>query len=170
MAARMVLPVIVVRESDPRLRTRLDKTTYDGKPFSGIAFETWGHHSLHKLMFFWNGHKENTERHWYEDGTIWIEREYSRGKPHGEWRQWYPSGKVKALTLYNHGETVGEMWAWHESGAVASYARVSGERESAHKAILFDGVVFNNYVIRDEERVGVVGGDFCKVKKSSASL
>jgi len=160
------LPPLFVHESDPDLRTHIDTTTYKGRPYTGFAYETWiGRRRLHKLMYFIGGHKTGTERHWYDSGNLWIEREYSKGLPHGEWRQWFESGKVKALGYYTNGQSDGEFWSWYDNGQLAEYNVIKAGQDVTQKTFIKDGAIYNNYVYHNGERVGVVGGEFCKVNK-----
>ena len=164
------MPPLIVRESNPGLRTHIDLTTYKGRPFTGFAYEAWhGLWRLHKIMYFIGGHKTGIERHWYGNGSLWAEREYSEGLPHGEWRQWFESGKVKALAHYIKGQPDGEFWSWYENGQLAEYNVFKEGQDVTQKTFIKDGAVYNNYVYHDGQRVGVIGGDFCKVKKLSKS-
>lgn len=155
----------LVKESDPKLHTLIDKTQYNGRAYTGLAYELWGSWRPYKLMFFFNGRKFGIERHWYRNGNLWFEREYARGLPHGEWRQWFADGKIKSLVHYKEGQAEGEIWAWYENGQLAEYSVVHDGQDVTHKSWIPDGTLFANYVYQDGERVGIQGGDFCKVKK-----
>ncbi|HYX34281.1 MAG TPA: hypothetical protein VE954_14355 [Oligoflexus sp.] len=147
------------------LPTTLHVTRFKGEPFTGIGYELWQPWHLAKLMFYVGGRKVGTERHWYPNGALWIEREYAQGLPHGEWRQWFPDGTVRSLAHYKDGQAEGETWAWHENGTLAEYTRVANGQDITQKSWIPDGTVYQNYVFQDGERTGVQGDMFCKVKK-----
>ena len=107
----------------------------------------------------------HTLLHEYDSGNLWIEREYSKGLPHGEWRQWFESGKVKSLGQFTNGESDGEFWSWYDNGQLAEYNVIKAGQDITQKTFIKDGAIYNNYVYHNGNRVGVVGGEFCKVNK-----
>jgi antitoxin component YwqK of YwqJK toxin-antitoxin module len=155
----------LIRASDPKVATAGLEARYGDSPLTGLVFDFYPNRRPSYLAFFWRGKRVGTERQWYPDGGLWSEEEYAGGLPNGEWRMWYPDGKVKRLAHYRDGERDGEMFGWHPNGQLSDYNFYERGREITHKAWISDGVPFYNYVYQDGRKVGMRGGDFCKLLK-----
>lgn len=105
------------------------------------------------------------ERQWYVEGGLWSEDEYKNGLPDGEWRMWYPDGRVKHLAHYVRGERHGKSYGWHPNGQLSDFNLHVHGQEISHKAWISDGTPFYNYVYQDGIKVGIKGGDFCKLRR-----
>ncbi len=156
------LVVNVVEESDHELKPLGYDTHYRNSPLTGLVYSQYSDGSLKRLMFFLGGKKVGTERIWYPNGMLMVERPYWFGQPDGEWRQWYQDGSVKSLKVYTNGIIDGESWGWHSNGQISDYNRYEAGREISHKSWVFDGTPYYNYVYQDGHKVGIRGGDFCK--------
>lgn len=155
--------VFTVRSSDPRITMAVDTARVSGRKFTGIAYDFYPNRYPSYLGLFWNGKKTGTEYQWYPDGGLWVQDEFRDGVPHGESKIWYPDGKVKRLAHFDRGERTGEYFGWHPNGQLSDYNFYEGKREVTHKSWISDGVPFYNYVYQNGRKVGMRGGDFCKL-------
>jgi antitoxin component YwqK of YwqJK toxin-antitoxin module len=153
----------VIPYSDSNLKRVAYEFHYAKKPYSGIAYERYPSGKLGRLVLFWNGKKVLKEVEWYPNGNIMAESHYDfQGRRHGDWKMWHPDGKPKSLTHYVDNLKQGEQWAWHPNGTLVEYNVHKDNATITHKAWIFDGTPFYNYVYQDREAVGVQGGDFCR--------
>lgn len=153
---------VVIEESDRDFTHIGYGYQYKGRPFTGVLYRMHKDDSLAMIAFFWKGHREGTERFWYDNGAVFSVQPYKDGLPHGDWKQWYANGRVKSLRHYERGNIDGESWGWHENGQVSDFNVNINDKEVTHKSWVSDGTPFYNYVARNEERVGMRGGEFCK--------
>lgn len=152
----------VVKDSNPRLKPFGYQRHFEGKPFTGVSYSLHTNGKLRRIMMFWQGRKVATERIWYDNGQLMVERPYREGKAHGSWKQWYDNGAVKSFKNYRHGVIDGEVWAWHANGQLSDFNLYDNGREIAHKSWIADGKPFYNYVYQDGHKIGIKGGDYCK--------
>jgi hypothetical protein len=61
------------------------------------------------------GELHGTQRHWYPNGQLHIEREWANGQMHGRGRGWYSSGKPQYDSQNINGKEVSGT-AWDEDG------------------------------------------------------
>ncbi len=66
-------------------------------------------------MQYVNGEPHGTQRHWYPNGQLHVEREYANGKTHGRDRGWYSNGKPQYESQNINGEEVSGQ-AWDKNG------------------------------------------------------
>ena len=149
--------------SDPEFKPWAYEFHYQGKPMSGVGYEHHPNGRLERLAFFWHGHKVWKEYQWYPTGNIWSESFYDlSGKRQGDWRSWHPDGKPKSLTHYVDNQRQGEQWGWHPNGNLIEFNVHKNDNTVTHKAWIFDGTPYYNYVYQEGQTVGVKGGDFCR--------
>lgn len=144
------------------------ETTYNNKPFTGITYkfhpDSW---DIYKLQFFWRGKQELTEHRWFKNGVKWQEFEFKNGLRDGVYKSWYKTGKVQTYKTYVKDQVHGEIWGWHPNGEVSDYHVFAHGEQIVYKSFISDGKPYFNYVYRNGKRVGMQGGDYCKVKKVS---
>lgn len=158
-----IIWLVAVPDRDPSLALHGNEVYRDGSPFSGVVyrFHTTGYPA--RIYLVWQGKRWGTERIWYDNGNLMLERPHRDGIPDGYWRQWYRDGKVKSLKQYKAGRVVGEVWGWHANGQVSDYNRYDQDgQELSHKSWIADGTPYYNYVYQNGRKVGLTGGRFCK--------
>lgn len=154
-----------IREiNDSQFTILPEEMQYQKQAFTGAAYELHPNKQLSRLIFYWKGKRVGSERQWYPTGDLWVEKQYRNGLLQGESRQWYDSGRVKSLGHYDQGQPHGEFWGWHPNGNVSDYNLYDHGREITHKSWISDGKPFYNYVYQDGKKVGVKGGQFCKLR------
>jgi hypothetical protein len=154
-----------VEEGNPGLGRQGAERVYHGAPYTGATYSLHANGRLHELRFYFRGRQEWKEFHWYPSGARWVERDFHRGLPHGEFRTWYENGAPKSVIEYRNGVSEGEAWAWNIHGRLIEYIRYEAGNERAHKSWTFDGKPYFNYVYQNGRPTGVQGGDFCRSKK-----
>ncbi len=78
----------------------------DGKPFSGIVWESYSNQKLQRVVHYKNGKQHGPMYVWYPDGTPQMSVNYSRGRLHGRFLGWYAHGGViydMAITAKGYG-------------------------------------------------------------------
>lgn len=161
----IAVPQIIVDEADQNFRKVAGTLQRFHFPFTGIVYSTYSDASLRRFATYWMGNKFGEELYWHPNGNRWIERHYSNGVPDGFQYSWYPNSAPNYRKEYDHGTPVGELWSWFETGNIASYVRYENGKSVTYKTWTFDGKPYYNYVWQDGQRVGIVGGDFCKKRK-----
>ena len=68
---------------------------YEGKPFTGIAFELWPNGRLRDEVNFVGGMKDGISRSWSESGVLLDEGKHFENWGHGIFREWYENGQLK---------------------------------------------------------------------------
>jgi antitoxin component YwqK of YwqJK toxin-antitoxin module len=71
-------------------------TMYDGKFFTGIAYELWPNGQLRDEVSFVDGAKDGISRSWSESGNLVSENSFFMNRVHGFLREWYESGQLKS--------------------------------------------------------------------------
>lgn len=153
----------VVRAGDNGFSISGYQTLLNGKPFSGVLFDLYPNYRPRIVGFYWAGLREGTFYDWYEDGTLWKSQPYDHGQQHGVVKIWYPDGRVKYRAQFDHDLPDGEIWGWHPNGQVSDYNLFRQGKEVTHKSWISDGKPYYNYVYQDGKKLGVRGGDFCKI-------
>ncbi len=80
--------------------------TFDGKPFTGIAYETHPDGSLASETAFTDGLKDGRSVAWYASGQIKEEYHMRQGSGHGLFRGWFESGNLKKEMMREYGIVV----------------------------------------------------------------
>jgi hypothetical protein len=104
--------------------------TYDGRPFTGIAYEKDAMGRFISLSGYQNGKPCGPLRTWYPSGQIEQEQYYRGGALHGPWREWYPNGQPRVDAYYEHGHLLRSK-RWGEDGTLVQHERHEGCVHSA---------------------------------------
>ncbi len=97
--------------------------TYDGRLFTGIAYEKDPQGRLISLSGYQNGRACGPLRTWYPSGQIEQEQYYRSGSLHGPWREWYPDGRPRLDAYHEHGHIVRSK-RWGEDGTLVENERL----------------------------------------------
>jgi antitoxin component YwqK of YwqJK toxin-antitoxin module len=88
---------------------------WQGKPFTGIAYENFPNGQRQSEVTFIDGIKNGTTREWYPSGHLETEQHIVHGSKHGECREWFENGQLKIETTYEFGILVRKK-VWNETG------------------------------------------------------
>lgn len=81
--------------------------TYEGRPFTGTAFELWGETITHECDFV-DGERSGLHREYYRTGFLKSETHYYRGKADGLDSDYFEDGRIESIRIYKAGELVEE--------------------------------------------------------------
>jgi antitoxin component YwqK of YwqJK toxin-antitoxin module len=90
---------------------------YDGKPFTGVAFETNASGVLIDEAEYVAGQLSGTARLWSDSGVLISERALTANAAHGVSREWYGSGALKSVSEHELGILL-KRTRYAESGEV----------------------------------------------------
>jgi antitoxin component YwqK of YwqJK toxin-antitoxin module len=100
--------------------------TYQGTPFTGVAYERGPAGQLVSEMTFAKGIQEGPARGWYPSGSKLAEENYHQGSLDGAGTEWFEDGKLKQRTLHELGICI-ESDMWDEQGTLISTYRLTEE-------------------------------------------
>lgn len=76
---------------------------YEGKPYTGVAYELDGDGELRSELTFFCGLPEGRWCDYYENGNLCGEDFYKLGLSHGQNREWHPDGTLKKEKWFEYG-------------------------------------------------------------------
>jgi antitoxin component YwqK of YwqJK toxin-antitoxin module len=88
---------------------------YQGKPFTGIAYESLADGRIVAEDSYVDGVLKGYSKEWYPTGELQSEVYYMSGALHGKCRQWYIDGTLKSEYLYEYGILITKK-EWDENG------------------------------------------------------
>lgn len=88
---------------------------YEGRPFSGVAFELDLNGCLINEMSYLYGLKDGLTLSWYPSGAKKSECHFLKDVAHGRLTEWFESGKVKTEALFEYGYCL-KQDVWNENG------------------------------------------------------
>ena len=85
-----------------------DKPTmyFEGKPFTGVAFDIWEDGQLHYEVTYKDGYLDGLGQNWYKNGQLQYEGTFKDGKKDGLHQEWYENGQLKEERTYNDGALI----------------------------------------------------------------
>jgi antitoxin component YwqK of YwqJK toxin-antitoxin module len=89
--------------------------TWQGKPFTGIAYEKTDDGQIISERTYIEGLEDGPERTWYLDGQLESESGNKWNRAHGYYKEWYESGQLKAEGLMELGSLIWRK-EWDEEG------------------------------------------------------
>lgn len=89
--------------------------TWQGEPFSGIAYETDSTSKLVSEVEFAKGLQNGMAREWYASGQLRSESEYANGSRHGHSKTWHQNGCPASVARYQYSIKLEEK-TWREDG------------------------------------------------------
>jgi antitoxin component YwqK of YwqJK toxin-antitoxin module len=110
---------ITMQRIDSNLLFRDDDQIYryQGKPFTGVAYELRQDGTLWGEQTFARGVLDGASRSWYPNQQLQHETNYKLAWAHGWKKEWYPDGKTKSAKLFELGVCV-ERKCWDGAGAL----------------------------------------------------
>lgn len=109
----------IVHQGDVYLR--------DGKPFTGLLYETFPGGKLSRVMALRDGAQHGPTYLWYPDGTPQMSANYSHGRINGRFLGWYANGGVIYDMVITGGGYAGDFI--EDDGSRAPTDTVDTERE-----------------------------------------
>lgn len=103
--------------------------TYEGEPFTGIAYEKRKDGSIKTEDSFKDGLFDGNCKTWYATGQIESETTCIKGVAHGKKTTWYANGQIKSEEEIKYGITIREQ-KWNEQGFKISDKKIDKESQS----------------------------------------
>lgn len=102
--------------------------TYQGVPFSGIAYNNYPDGKLLRAVSYQKGLQDGPMLLWYPDGAPQMSANYRKGVLHGRFLGWYVNGGMIYDMMINRGTYAGDSLADEDQSRAASEGEDS-ERE-----------------------------------------
>ena len=136
---------------------------YKKKPYTGILFSKVDTTTTYSVTYV-KGKKEGKEQQFYLNGDLAVERFYTQGKKSGTHRAWWNNKQPKFIHHYdNIGNFVGAQREWYSNGQMnKEFNYREGQEEGTQKLWDVDGKIIANYQVRNGEKFGLIGSEFCK--------
>jgi antitoxin component YwqK of YwqJK toxin-antitoxin module len=150
---------------DPGMQVVGESVLRDGQPFTGVLIERNLRHDLLAESHYKNGLKDGLVQTFHHDGTLIGQAHFSQGKKHGRQDTWYADGKIRALAYFKEGVAEGTLTEWHPNGRVYREQKIVDGVEVANKMFYESGVIYSNYVVRDDRDYGIRGEPLCRTTK-----
>jgi antitoxin component YwqK of YwqJK toxin-antitoxin module len=84
---------------------------YEGKPYTGHAFELDDDGKLRSELTFFCGLPDGRWCDYYQNGNLSGEDYYKLGQSHGQNREWFPDGALKSEKVFEYGIcTIEKQW------------------------------------------------------------
>lgn len=99
---------------------------YQGKPFTGVAFEMWNENQLKLECGYKDGKKHGACKKYYENGQIELDCNYNNGLEDGAWKKYYENGQIALDCNYNNGVEDGAYKTYTKSGRLEYDLKESG--------------------------------------------
>ena len=87
----------------------------DGKPFTGLTYETYSNGNLAYYCYYKNGFKDGDFIEFYNDGKVKSMQYMQRGRTYGIRRILYNNGMLKSEARYEYGVCLTSK-EWNEEG------------------------------------------------------
>lgn len=117
-------------EAVPETELTLEEGIYSfqGQPFSGIAYSNYPHGQLLRAVSYRHGKQDGPMFLWYPDGTPQMSANYRSGVLHGRFLGWYQNGDMIYDMMINRGTYAGDSLAEGDESRAASDS-IDDERE-----------------------------------------
>ena len=89
---------------------------FEGKPFTGVAFDTHSNEQLRYEGTFKDGKEDGLSKAWYENGQLYAKSNLKDGKRNGLRKFWHSNGQLKSEVNWKDGELDGLSKEWYEDG------------------------------------------------------
>ena len=112
----------------------MDFCTWNGMPFTGVAYELWPDGSPRAEQHYQEGREHGPGMEWYADGKRAESGEYRFGSGHGIQRKWWPNGMLKSQVTARFGQEVARK-EWDERGTLTHESTLDPD-SAAYKRLL----------------------------------
>lgn len=119
--------------------------TWQGKPFTGIAYELNSAGKLINETSYVDGIEDGSEKLWYPNGQSESVIEVKWNRPHGKFQHWYEDGKIKYEGICELGYVV-KRKEWDNKGNLLNEYSIENEPEK-YKELLREREIFKRYKI-----------------------
>ncbi|OEK07597.1 hypothetical protein A8C32_17525 [Flavivirga aquatica] len=148
---------------DSNLRLENGVLFYKKTPFNGELVAKYENEKLKSKIEYLGGRKHGYEKQWYDDGTKFMERYYSKGFKTGTHKAWWHNGILKFEYHFNNkGEYHGSVKEWYKTGQLfRKFNYKKGKEVGSQRLWKIDGAIKANYEVVNGERYGLIGLKKC---------
>jgi antitoxin component YwqK of YwqJK toxin-antitoxin module len=95
-----------VHIDDLQEREEAQMLFYQGKPFTGIAYEVYSEGQLNFEIEIKDGKTDGLGQEWYDNGQLHWEANFKDGQPDGLFQEWDEDGQLEREETYKDGERI----------------------------------------------------------------
>ena len=106
---------------------------YQGKPFTGVAFDMYDESQLLFEEYFKNGKLDGVFKEYHENGELATEGAYKDGKEDGIFKQYWENGQLSSEKVYKEGILDGVSKSYLRDGQV-QYEQVWKDGQPVNQA------------------------------------
>jgi antitoxin component YwqK of YwqJK toxin-antitoxin module len=154
-----------IEATDSRIRWENGQALFKEHPFTGMMIERNLNHDLLARVHYQLGKKEGYSFTYHHDGTRVAENHYHVGLKEGQQESWYADGKHRSTSYFRHGIAEGTYTEWHPNGKIYRLQKIQDGIELENKIFYESGVIYSNYVVRNQRTFGIQGEPLCNTVK-----
>jgi antitoxin component YwqK of YwqJK toxin-antitoxin module len=133
-----------------------------GKPFSGSVFELNKTHDTIAVSGFYKGREHGEWKRFYPGGRLEELRYFDKGVKIKTLIRWWENGQKQLICSFRNGEYDGILKEWNESGQLTKEMHYKNGYEDGSQKMYYDnGKIRSNYVVKDGQRIGLLGTKNC---------
>ncbi|MDX1957806.1 MAG: hypothetical protein SFU98_04485 [Leptospiraceae bacterium] len=157
-----------ILNDDPRLSLKNGVQYFNHSLFSGELVSFFKDGTKQVSIHYKEGLKDGKEIVFFANGKPLYEKNYIAGKLEGTHYGWHENGKPRFLSNFKNDTFDGDNYTWYPSGKLESYKKFSNDKFLGHRYWREDGSIFMNYIMKDDERIGLYGTKLCKKVRNKA--
>ncbi|MCB1176262.1 MAG: hypothetical protein KDK36_01670 [Leptospiraceae bacterium] len=155
-----------IQKRDPNISYSNEVLLYREKPFTGRLVSFYEDGKLYDEINYKNGLKHGIYKEYYHDGKLSVLRNFNKGKREGIHKGWHSKGQIRFFSNYKNDKFTGENFSWYGNRQVDTYFVIEKGELKGFKQWRSGKKIFMNYVLKDNERIGLYGGRLCRTVKS----
>ena len=129
-------------------------TTFEGKPFTGFATESYPNGKLKSWKTVKEGITNGQWQEWLENGKLRYNAYWKDGKGHGLWQYFYDNGTLKYEESYIMDITNGISRAYYDNGQLKDdFFWLQGKNQGVWTSYSETGVVLKTEIYDDNKLV-----------------
>ena len=114
-----------------------DFPCFNGKLFTGIAYEVYPDGKLHSEYEYREGWENNVGKEWYSNGQLKSIELFKNQMAYGTHEKFYEDGSKKSESDYELGIEL-ERRSWSESGELIEHWKLDPEAHQHHYELLLE--------------------------------
>lgn len=121
---------------------------FEGRPFSGVAYDCFPDGAVRSEAQFVNGRQLGRAREWHENGNVKSDGEFLGDVAHGAQTEYYSSGRPKRKSVFEFGICL-ESVEWSEQGLVTNRTRLEAT-DPANRLLTLQRSIWSKKMGADE--------------------
>jgi antitoxin component YwqK of YwqJK toxin-antitoxin module len=134
----------------------------EGKLFSGNVIELDDANDTVAISGFYKGREHGQWKRFYPGGTLEEVRYFNKGVKTKALTHWWQNGQLQLICSFKNGEYDGILKEWNEKGQLTKEMHYKNGYEDGSQKMYYDnGKIRSNYVVKDGQRIGLLGTKNC---------